>query len=150
MSLCLKVKVKQSHYRPWQALRVPEGWGSQILRQSVHEDGKIVRPTHKPPLPPENILWPSFVLEAESTPGPQCDRKDRINEKIQWHHREIEPATLRFVAQCLNRVCMSGTEKTCVLTFVRKMRRAQRHVCCHRFIYHFLWQLFHVASATYV
>jgi hypothetical protein len=47
-------KVKQSHYRPWQALRVPGGWGSQILRQSAHESGNV-SPTHRLPLTPGNI-----------------------------------------------------------------------------------------------
>jgi hypothetical protein len=27
--------------------------------------------------------WYSFLLEAESTPGPYCDRKDYVNEKFQ-------------------------------------------------------------------
>jgi hypothetical protein len=69
-TVLVKKKVKLSRYRPEQAQRVPEGWGSQISRQSTHEGGKVVSHMHRPPLPPRKYSWYSFLLQAESTPGP--------------------------------------------------------------------------------
>ena len=49
---------------PVQAVRVSGCWGSQILRQSAHEGGKVVSPTRRPPLPPRRYSWYSFLLET--------------------------------------------------------------------------------------
>ena len=76
--------------------------GSRKLRfpdfMTTAQDGsKVVSLTHRPPLPPRKYTWYSFLLEAESTPGPQCDRKVYVTEKFQLHHREsnLRPASLQ-------------------------------------------------------
>ena len=74
------------HLRDWNTLLA---YSIQISRPSAHEGGKGVSPMHQPPLPPRKYSWYSFVLEAESIPGPQCGRKDYVNEKFQWHHWEL-------------------------------------------------------------
>jgi hypothetical protein len=55
-------KVKQSHYKPWQVQRVPGGWSSQISKQSAHEGGKVVSPTHRPPLPPRKFYSYQYMV----------------------------------------------------------------------------------------
>jgi hypothetical protein len=66
----LDVEVKQSMKRSRQILRVSGGWASQISRHSVHKGGKVVSPMQLLPLRLTRCSWCSFLLEAESTPGP--------------------------------------------------------------------------------
>jgi hypothetical protein len=71
---------------PEQALRVPGDWGSHISRQSAHEGGKVVSPTHRPPLLTALTGW--FDPRAIVRPEGLCPSG-------------IEPATFQLVAQSL-------------------------------------------------
>jgi hypothetical protein len=64
-------------------LRLQEVQSTGISIQKAHEGGKVVSPTHRPLLLPRKYSWYSFLLQAESTPGPQRGRKHYVNEKFQ-------------------------------------------------------------------
>ena len=59
---------------PLQAWTDPKGYKRlrfpNFKTIGTHEGGKVVSPKHRPPLPPRKYFWYSFLLEAESTPGP--------------------------------------------------------------------------------
>jgi hypothetical protein len=95
--ISLSLPHKQSHYRPGQTLRVPGDWGSQISRQSAHEGGKVVSPTHRPPLPPRKYSWYSF-LWGWVDPRAIVRPKQLCQGKIPMTPSGIEPVTFRFVA----------------------------------------------------
>jgi hypothetical protein len=67
MKVALK---KQSHYRPGQAQRVLRKLRFPDFMTMAQGGGNIVSLTHRSHLPPRKYSWYSFLLEAESTPGP--------------------------------------------------------------------------------
>ena len=68
----------------------------KVVRLSALRTGRLY--------PPRKYSWYSFLLEPESTPGPQYRQKDCVNEKFQWHRRGSNPRPSGFVAPCLNQL----------------------------------------------
>jgi hypothetical protein len=66
----LGVKGKVIPMQAVQALRVARGWGSHILRHSAHRWQQGCRPYAPAAFYPQEDSSYSFLLEAESTPGP--------------------------------------------------------------------------------
>jgi hypothetical protein len=78
------LKGKDTPVETWTDPTVSGGWGFQISRQSAHEGGKVVSPTHRPPLPPRKYPRYSFRLETNSSPVSWWGRKDCVKEKFLW------------------------------------------------------------------
>jgi hypothetical protein len=59
---------------PLEAWSGPEGSRKlrfpDFMKTAQDGGGKIVSLTHRPLFPPRKYIWYSFLLEAESTPGP--------------------------------------------------------------------------------
>jgi len=103
MKVCIqwKCKVKQSHYRPGQALRIPGGWGSQIL------DNRHMKVVRLSALGTDR-LYPKETFLVFSSVRDWVDLRTIVRPEglCQWKNpmtpSEIEPATFRLVAQYLN------------------------------------------------
>jgi hypothetical protein len=91
---------------PLEAWTGPEG--SRRLRlpdfkQSAHESGKVVCCTHRTSSSPKKYSWYSFLLEAESTPGPRCGRKDYVNDTIGNRTRDLPACSAGPLSTALRR-----------------------------------------------
>ena len=82
----------------------------------AQDGGRVVSLTYRPLFIPRKYSWYSFLLEAESIPGPSCDRKDFMSMKNPLTPSGIEPATFRFVAQHIINIIASTTTTTTTTT----------------------------------
>ena len=119
-------KVKQSLYRPGQALSVPGVWGPQISRKSAHEGVKVVSPTWQPSLPLEIFLVRMSVrgcVDSREIARPECLRRWKTLTQS-----GIERANFRLVAQCLNQLRHSAPQPLYIINIFPRVIHLGTHL----------------------
>jgi len=86
--------------RPWcfQEVQAPK------FQQSAHEGGKVVNPTHRPSLPPQEIFWVLISVRGRVYSRAIVRPEELCQWKIPLTPSGIEPATFRLVARCLSQL----------------------------------------------
>ena len=101
ISAWLKCKGKAVPLHAWTGPECSRKLSFPDFVTMAQDDGRLSA-LHASLLYPRKYSWYLFVLQAESTPGPYCDRKDFMSLKNPLTSVGIEPETFRFVAQRLN------------------------------------------------
>jgi hypothetical protein len=90
--LFLNVRILKNCNKPWRPVGFWDVEAPIFCRQHAHRWRWGCQPYAPAALHPQEDSWFSFLLEAESTPGPQSGWKDWVSWKqIQWLHRESKP-----------------------------------------------------------
>jgi len=113
------VYILQQSAVPLQAWTSPEG--SRKLRfpdfvKTAQDGGKIFSLTQRPPLPPRKYSWYSFLLDAESTPKPQRNRRDFMTD-TSWDLTNDLPVCSTLITVLTRSPCISYVCLICIVIF---------------------------------